>query len=60
VEQDEGPNGYGQSVEARDEMIIGQYYKQQRNKHNYFMLEKEKGHDYIYSHHVVASKFLVV
>jgi hypothetical protein len=23
----------------------------------YFVLEKEKGHAYIYSHHVVASKF---
>jgi hypothetical protein len=32
VEQDEGPDGYGQSVEARNEIVIGQYYKQQGKK----------------------------
>ncbi len=31
-----------------------------RKKRTYFVLEKEKGHAYIYSHHVVASKFPVV
>jgi hypothetical protein len=32
VEQDEGLDGYGQSVEARNEIVIGLYYKQQGKK----------------------------
>jgi hypothetical protein len=47
-----------QSVEMVDEIMIGQYYKQKRGAKTSFVLVKDQGLAFVYSHLVMAPNFL--
>jgi hypothetical protein len=56
VEVDVGLDDWQQSAEIGDEIVIGQYYKQGRSQTS-FVLIRDQGPTFIYSHLVITSKF---
>jgi hypothetical protein len=57
VEVDVGIDDWQQSAEIGDERVIGQYYKQQGGAQTSFVLIRDQGPTFIYSHLVITSKF---
>ncbi len=60
VEDDSRPYDISNYMEKGDEIVIGQYYKQLGKRKSSYMLIKDKGPIFIYSHMVCASKFSMV
>jgi hypothetical protein len=60
VEDDSRPYHFGNYMEKGDEIVIGQYYKPSGRRKSSYVLIKDKGPVFIYSHMVCASKFSMV
>ncbi len=60
IEEDSRPNDFGNSIEKGDEIIIGQYYKQSSKRKSSYVLIRDKGPAFIYSHLVCACKFFMI
>jgi hypothetical protein len=60
VQENVGPNDWGNFEEKGDEIVIDHYYKQSCTRKSSHVLIRDKGPTFIYSHLVCASKFSMV
>ncbi len=60
VDEDLRPNDFGNFVEKCDDIVIGQYYKQSSKRKSSYVLTRDKGIAFIYSHLVCAFEFSMI